>query len=74
MGIYAISQHLLQIGVVGVSEDGTVMRKEKVVEFGFGAHHSFERAESLQVCFAYVGDQSVVRFGYLHQFLDIPRM
>ena len=50
------------------------MRAEEIIEFGFGAHDAFERAEALQMGFADVGDETEVRFGYLDEFFDVSGM
>ena len=46
-------------------------RPQIVVHLSFGLDDSFKRAESLQMGFSYVGNDPVVRFGYLYQLLDV---
>ena len=69
-----IVKHLLQVGIIFVLEDGAVMLDEEVIQFGFGAHDSFEGAESLEVRPSDIGDETVVGFGYVHEFFDVPGM
>ena len=57
-----------------MDEDGSFFpRPQIVVHLSFGLDDSFKRAESLQMGFSYVGNDSVVRFGYLYQLLDVSR-
>lgn len=64
--------HFAQVGIVVMDEDGRVaVAAQEVEEFAFGTHHSLERAEAFQMGLAHVGDESVVGFGDVHQFLDV---
>ena len=67
-------QHISQIGVVLVAEDGCVVCAEVVVKLLFGAHDAFKGAEALEVCASDVGDQSVVGFGDIDQFAYVARV
>ena len=58
-----------------MDEDGSFFpHPQIVVHLSFGFDDSFKRAESFQMCFSYVGNYSVVRFGYLYQLLDVSRV
>ena len=45
-----------------------------VIQLGFGVHDAFERTESLQMGATDIGDETVVGFGYIDEFLDISRV
>ena len=47
---------------------------EEIIKLSFGLDNSFERTESLQMSFAYVSDNPIIRFGYFAKKLDFPRM
>ena len=67
--------YLFQVGVVVMDKDGSFFpRPQIVVHLSFGLDDSFKRAESLQMGFSYVGNDPVVRFGYLYQLLDVSRV
>ena len=46
---------------------------EEIIKLSFGLDNSFERTESLQMSFAYVSDNPIIRFGYSAKKLDFPR-
>lgn len=45
---------------------------EEIIKLSFGLDNSFERTESLQMSFAYVSDNTIIRFGYFAKKLDFP--
>ena len=47
---------------------------EEIIKLSFGLDNSFERTESFQVSFTYIGDNAIIRFGYYTKKLDISRM
>lgn len=47
---------------------------EEIIKLSFGLDNSFERTESLQMSFAYVSDNTIIRLGYFAKKLDFPRM
>ena len=58
--------------VVGIDKDKAVLAgAQEVVELALGLDDTLERAETLQVGASYVGDESAVGFGCLHQRLDV---
>ena len=64
-----------QVFVVTVKEDGSPGRSAQVViHLALGVDNSLERAESLQMGQSHVGNESIIRFGNIYQFLDVARV
>ena len=55
-------------------DGGTFFLTEKVIKFSFGLYHSFERTETFQMSFAYIGNDTTVRFYDFTEKLDFSRM
>ena len=53
--------------VVGVDEDGAAHAGEVAIQLRLGVDYPLKAAEALQVCTPHVGDEAVVRTGYLAQ-------
>ena len=49
---------------------GIIFGTKKVIEFSFRLDNPLERAESFQMGFAYIGDNTIIRFGYFTKELD----
>ena len=61
--------------IVGVDKDDTVgLRGQVVIELSLGADDTLQRAETLQVGLAHVGNQSAGGLGGLGECLDVARM
>ena len=55
-------------------DGGVTLPAQIVVQFAFSPDDTFERAESFQMRFSYIGDNSIIGFGYFHQFLNVAGM
>ena len=64
----------MQVGVVGVLEDGATVGNEVVVEFALRLLHALKGAEALQVRPADIGDKPIVRRCYLYQLAYVARV
>lgn len=60
--------------VVVVYKHFAIVLAQIVVEFAFGAYHTFKRAETFKVSLAHVGYYAVVRLDNVDQSLDFARM
>ena len=74
VGSTPFADHLHQVFVVAIDEDGTLVLKQKVVQLAFGLAYPLKRSKALQVGAAYIGDQSARRLAGLYQGLDVARM
>ena len=68
-----IMEELEDCPIVMDKGDG-IFLAEEIIKLSFGLDNSFERTESLQMSFAYVSDNPIIRFGYSAKKLDFPRM
>ena len=53
---------------------GAWLAAQIVIQFALGMLDSLKTTKSLQMCPAHIGDQSVLRFHYLHKAFDVARM
>ena len=53
---------------------GITFGTKEVIEFSFRLDNSLERAESFQVSFTHIGDNTIIRFGYFTKKLDFSLM